>query len=116
MIVGHEKDVDANLMNAPEIKDAAMKALVSPEEGWDDHVMRVVEVGADGYTPFHTHPWPHINYILEGEGFLHMDGQDHAVTQGSYAFVPGGIKHQFKNAGKEQFKFICIVPKEGHIT
>jgi quercetin dioxygenase-like cupin family protein len=114
MIVSNEKQMEASLMNHPEVKDAAMKVLVGPQHGWSDYVMRVVELGPEGYSPKHAHPWPHINYMIEGQGVLHMEGRDHPVESGSYAFVPGDTLHQFKNTGPGKFKFICIVPKEGH--
>ena len=116
MIVSHEKEVPAVSADVPGLKNAAIKALVGPQEGWSDHVMRIVEVGEQGHTPKHSHPWPHINYILEGEGILHIDGKDNAVSAGSYAYVPTGSLHQFKNKGNGTFRFICIVPEEGHVT
>ncbi|MFW5865280.1 MAG: cupin domain-containing protein, partial [Candidatus Izemoplasmataceae bacterium] len=84
-------------------------------EGWLDYVMRLVSVKEGGFTPLHEHPWPHINYMVEGEGILMIDGVEHPVKAGSHAYVPKNTLHQFKNAGKEPFKFICIVPKEGHL-
>ena len=48
------------------------------------------------------------------EGVVLVGGREHAVTSGSYAYVPAGSHHQFKNTGSGKFRFICIVPKEGH--
>jgi quercetin dioxygenase-like cupin family protein len=114
MIVDHETNSMANPFNHPEVKNAAMKVLIGPEQGWADYVMRIIELAADGYSPKHTHPWPHINYMIEGRGILTIDGQDHPVEAGSYACVPADKEHQFKNNGTGIFRFICIVPKEGH--
>lgn len=113
-MIGHLDDLMKAMMDSPEVKEAGMKVLISPEEGWESHVMRVVELGEGGYSPKHTHPWPHINYMIEGEGVLFLDGKETSVKAGSYAFVPAGELHQFRNTGKGTFKFICIVPKEGH--
>jgi len=115
MPVGHVKDLNRIEIINPSVLHTSMKALVSPAEGWEGYVMRVVEVEENGYTPKHNHPWPHINYMIEGNGELEIDGVIHQVSSGSYAFVPGNALHQFRNAGKSVFKFICIVPKEGHI-
>ena len=104
------------IMNHPEVKSAAMKVLISPEQGWDGYVMRVIELGKNGYTPKHVHAWPHINYVLEGKGVLHLDGTDTPVEAGAYAYVPADRLHQYKNAGDGLFRFICIVPREGHIV
>lgn len=114
MIVANEKDVIAAPIESPEVKGAKIKALIGPQQGWGDHVMRVIELDEQGYSPAHAHPWPHINYMLEGRGVLMMEGKEHPVEAGGYAFVPAGTPHQFRNTGTEKFRFICIVPKEGH--
>jgi quercetin dioxygenase-like cupin family protein len=116
MTVRKENDLQPIVMESPEVKAAAMKVLISPAEGWDDHVMRIIELGEGGYSPKHTHQWPHINYILEGKGTLHIDGKDNPVEAGTYAYVPAGSLHQYKNEGNGMFRFICIVPKEGHVV
>ncbi|MFH0993835.1 MAG: cupin domain-containing protein [bacterium] len=113
-MVGNVRDLPGLEIRTNEAKAAVMKVLVSPAEGWDSHVLRVIEVGVGGYTPKHRHPWPHINYVIEGEGELMINGQTTSVTAGSYAFVPGDELHQFRNAGQTTFRFLCIVPKEGH--
>ena len=113
-MIGKISDVKKIELSGPLVKHASMKALVSPEEGWKDHVMRVVELGIDGFSPKHSHPWQHINYVLEGQGELEIDGVVTPISPGSYAYVPGNTLHQFRNIGQQTFKFICIVPVEGH--
>ncbi len=113
MIVGNLNDLEGKKIESPEVKNVLKKVLVSPNEGWEGYVMRVFELSEGGYAPKHSHPWPHINYIISGNGTLHIDGKDHEVKEGSFAFVPPGKLHQFSNNGKEDFKFICIVPEEG---
>ncbi|QLY40871.1 cupin domain-containing protein [Hujiaoplasma nucleasis] len=114
MIVNHIDNLESNKITHPDAKNAFMKVLVSEKEGWNDYVMRVVEVEENGFTPKHNHPWPHINYVIEGQGHIMIEGKLHPVKQGSYAYVPSDAIHQFRNTGKTMFKFICIVPKEGH--
>jgi quercetin dioxygenase-like cupin family protein len=114
MIVSHETKVPSLAVEMPEAKNAAMKVLIGEAQGWQDHVMRIIEVGEGGHTPKHTHPWPHINYMIEGRGKLYLDGEEQTVEPGSYAYVPAGREHQFRNTGSSLFRFICIVPKEGH--
>lgn len=114
MAIGHMKELEGVKMNHPAVKEATMKVAISPKEGWEGHVMRIMEVGPGGYTPKHNHPWPHINYVIEGNGSLLLEGEEQTIQAGSYAFVPPGELHQFKNTGNETLKFICIVPEEGH--
>ncbi len=115
MIISHLDKVIPIVMTGDTVNEASMKKLVGNEEGWDSHVMRVVELGVDGFSPKHSHPWPHINYIIEGEGILFLNGEENPIKAGSFAYVPSEALHQFKNTGKETLKFICIVPNEGHL-
>ncbi len=113
-MIGHLDQLESKVLTSSEVRDASMKVLVSPKEGWEGYVMRVLEVKEEGYTPKHQHPWPHINYVIEGDGELMIQGETQKIKAGSYAYIPGNTLHQFKNVGKGIFKFICIVPEEGH--
>ncbi|OJV66351.1 MAG: cupin [Clostridiales bacterium 38-18] len=114
MVVGNFNELLASEITSPEAKNAAMKVLVSPKEGWDGYVMRVIELENEGYSPKHQHNWPHINYVIEGNGTLLIGDTLHELKPGSYAYVPANTLHQFSNVGEGMLKFICIVPEEGH--
>lgn len=88
-------------------------SAIGAAQGWNGWSMRIFTLGKDGFTPFHSHPWPHINYIISGTGTVHVDGKEQAVKPGDTACVEAGEKHQFKNKGEGDFSFICIVPEEG---
>lgn len=113
-MVGNINDMVGSVITDPKAKDALMKVLISPQDGFEGYVMRVVEVQENGFTPKHSHPWPHINYMIEGDGELLINDTVNQVSSGSYAFVPQDALHQFRNTGKGTFKFICIVPEVGH--
>lgn len=108
-------NITSKAVKSDEVKLAKMKSLVGPDEGWGDYVMREVELGSLGYTPKHLHDWPHINYVLEGEGELFIDGEVKKIKEGSVMYVPSNIIHQYRNTSEARFRFICIVPKEGHV-
>jgi len=114
MFISNIDTIKANEINDPSVLNASIKVLIGPDEGWDSHVMRVIEIEEGGYSPQHSHPWPHINYVLEGEGSLLYNGEEKPIKKGSVPFISPNENHQFKNSGKEKFVFICIVPKEGH--
>jgi quercetin dioxygenase-like cupin family protein len=114
MSIGHKENLEKKPVTHPEAKEATMQVLISPNEGWEGYVMRIFEVAPGGFTPRHNHPWPHINYIIRGKATLHLNGEENALSPGSYAYVPAGALHQFRNTGDEPFEFICIVPEEGH--
>lgn len=111
MSIGHLDSLAGAPLAGDDLRAVVKKILVSPADGWSDHVMRVFELGPGGYTPRHAHDWFHVNYVISGEGSLFLDGVENPVTTGSYAFVPAGAEHQFRNVGEVPFRFICIVPE-----
>jgi quercetin dioxygenase-like cupin family protein len=114
-MVGHVADVAGQSLSGQDIEKVVKRLLVGPNDGWQGWALRLFELEAGGHTPRHDHPWPHINYITEGCGTLHLDGVDHEVDEGSFAYVPAGATHQFRNTGADTFAFICIVPEEGEV-
>jgi quercetin dioxygenase-like cupin family protein len=112
-VVGDKADVAAMQMAGDGIEGVMKRVLVSPEQGWDGWVMRLFDVDPGGHTPKHVHDWPHINFVANGRGVLVVDGEDHALEAGAYAFVPAGHEHQFRAAFDQPLSFICIVPAEG---
>jgi quercetin dioxygenase-like cupin family protein len=95
------------------VKNVTKTTAITSQEGWEGWSMRIFTLGKEGFTPKHTHDWPHINYIISGKGTLFIDGEKKNVAPGDTAYVKGGELHQFKNDGEEDFSFICIVPEEG---
>lgn len=114
-VVGEWRDLEARVLESPEVRGTSMVAVVGPEEGWEDHVMRIVTVEPGGYTPRHAHPWPHINLVLDGEGTVRTGEEIRKIRKGSYAFLPSGLEHQFVNTGESPLELVCIVPCEGHV-
>ncbi len=113
MTIGHVDEARPVKLDGPDLSGVTRKVLVGPLQGWTDHVMRVFELAPGGYTPKHSHEWFHVNYVLSGRGTLFLDGQQNDLQAGSFAFVPSGREHRFRNTGEEPFVFICIVPEPG---
>ena len=75
---------------------------------------RVFTIEPGGFTPYHNHPYEHMNYIIEGEGALvDLDGNEQALRGGDFALVHPDEKHQYRNKSKDKpFVMICGVPKQ----
>jgi len=113
MVVGYSDELAGAALTGHDMRGIVKKVLVSPAEGWDGWSMRLFELEPAGHTPRHRHDWPHINVVLSGSGTLHVDGVDHALRAGAYAYVPAGALHQFSAAPDAPLSFVCIVPAEG---
>jgi quercetin dioxygenase-like cupin family protein len=87
---------------------------LSREDGAPVYSYRVFTVDPGGYTPYHQHPYEHMNYIIEGEGVLVNEaGEQQLLKAGDFALVMPDEKHQYRNTSPDNpFKMICGVPKE----
>ena len=86
---------------------------LSRNDGAPVYACRVFTIEPGGYTPYHQHPYEHMNYIIEGEGALvNEKGEETPLKAGDFALVNPDEKHQYRNKGDKPFKMICGVPKE----
>ncbi len=111
-MINHENAIKEIKLEGKELKDVTKKILVGPRDGFDGY-FRIFKVAPGGYTPYHKHPWWHVNYVLEGEGKIVIEGKDNPIKKGSTAFIEENVTHQFVNTGNTELKFICLVPKDG---
>ena len=87
---------------------------ISKDDGSPLFSFRVFTIEPGGHTPFHRHPFEHLNYIIEGSGVIvNESGQEREVRKGDFALVLPDEKHQYKNKSiSEPMIMICAVPKE----
>lgn len=87
---------------------------LSKNDGTPAYSFRVFTIGTGGNTPYHNHPYEHLNYVISGNGFLvDEDGSERLIKTGDFAIVMPDEKHQFKNkSDNEDLIIICAVPKE----
>jgi len=84
--------------------------LITKEMGAPNFAMRLFEMEPKGFSPLHSHNWEHEVFVLEGEGIVVSENGETKLKAGDAVFVPPNERHQFKNNGKQPFKFLCLVP------
>ncbi len=84
--------------------------LITPGDGAPNFAMRVFRMVPGGEAPPHSHEWEHEVFILSGRGRATLDGEEHDLQPGTFLFIPGGVKHTFRNDGEEDLVFICLIP------
>jgi len=104
------KDIPAEKVEMDGVKDCQYQVAVSMRDGAPNFAMRIFEVAPGGNTPHHHHPYEHEIYVMEGQGTVWRDGQEVPIKPGDVLYIPADEKHQFKNAGNQPFKFMCLIP------
>ena len=87
--------------------------LITEADASPTAAMRLFEVGPGGSTPFHTHDWEHVVYVLEGKGKLAAKDGDAEFAAGDALLTEPGEEHNFVNTGDTTLKFLCVVPLRG---
>ena len=113
MFVKNIKDIERMEVSGEGINDVVKQVPVGPDQGWEDHILRVFTVRPGGNTPRHSHDWEHVNYVISGKGTLEIEGTKHQLETGHFAVVPPNKVHQYANTGDRDFVMICIVPAKG---
>lgn len=109
MHIFHYKEVKA--VDAEEgASKLKVRWLITKEMGAENFAMRLFQMEPRGHSPFHSHPWEHEVFILEGEGIVVGEGHERKFRAGNVIFIPPNEKHQFKNNGEKTVRFLCLVP------
>jgi quercetin dioxygenase-like cupin family protein len=96
------------------VKHTFKQVPLSRKDGAPHFSFRVFILEPGGHTPFHSHPFEHLNYIISGKGaVIREDGSEEPIRQGDFVMVLPGEQHQYRNLSeKAQLQFICAVPTE----
>lgn len=93
------------------VKNAFKQVPIGRADGTPTMSLRVFTLEAGGCTPQHSHPYEHVNYVIEGKGQLWSEQGWRDIGQGDFALVDPDERHQFRNASDKPLVFICLVPK-----
>lgn len=112
MLVTRLEQVEKTVPQMEGAKGIYKQVPLSVKDGVPTFSFRVFTIKSGGHTPFHQHPFEHMNYVIKGRGVLVAAGREHEFTKGDFALVLPDEKHQFRNTGKSDLIVICAVPKE----
>ena len=107
-------DTPKNKVNMTGAVGASKQVPLSKNDGAPVYSYRVFTMEPGGNTPYHQHNYEHMNYVIEGDGFLvNEEGEQLRIKKGDFALVLPNEKHQYRNGSDvNQFVMICGVPKE----
>ncbi len=92
-------------------KDVFIRWLVTKEDGAPNFAMRLFRVLPGGHTPYHSHPYEHEVFVLEGKGKLVFEDKEYELKSGTVVYIDPDKRHQFVNTShNEELKFICVIP------
>lgn len=106
----HYTDVPPDPVGEAGASGLTVRWVITEEDGAENFSMRVFEMAPGGSSPFHSHPWEHEVFILEGEGLVVTGDGELAISQGDVLFIPPGYRHQLTNSSNDRLAFVCLIP------
>jgi len=97
----------------PNARSVKVKWVFGPRDNVPNFYFRIFELAPGGRTPFHSHPYEHVVFVLEGEVVLKTRKGEISLTPRETAYIPPNEHHGFKNVKREiPARFICIIPAD----
>lgn len=107
------KDVKKKLVNMEGSLSVDVQMAITEDDGTPAYSMRVFTINPGGNTPYHEHPFEHINYVIKGKGILRIGEKDYLLEAGDCALIMPNQLHNYRNiSDRRKFVFACLVPKE----
>jgi mannose-6-phosphate isomerase-like protein (cupin superfamily) len=96
----------------PAKPDREFRFLVDRELGCRD-VTQFVGIIPPGRAPLHSHTYDEVIYVIEGEGKLHMEGDDRPLARGSCIHLPPLVEHCLENTGANKMRVLGVFYPQG---
>ena len=108
------EDIEKTRMAMEGVKNVWKQVPISKADGTPLVSLRVFTIMPGGHTPYHIHPFEHLNYIIDGEGAVVAEnGIERPIKKGDFVLVLPDEKHQYKNTSQQApMVMICGVPKD----
>ncbi|MEM0348757.1 MAG: cupin domain-containing protein [Candidatus Caldarchaeum sp.] len=101
---------DAEARPVDRARDTFIQVLVDARDGSANIFLRRFVIKPGGEIPAHSHPdMEHVQYVLRGEYEVVLDGVVHRVKAGDVLFIPAKTVHSYRNMGKEDAEFLCVI-------
>jgi mannose-6-phosphate isomerase-like protein (cupin superfamily) len=112
---GRERRVTVRYADQPALPaspNREFRYLVNQDAGCPD-VTQFVGVIPPGRAPLHSHTYDEVVYVLEGEGVLHLGGDETELGPGSCIHLPPFVLHSLENSGSKPMRVLGVFHPSG---
>lgn len=96
----------------PASPNREFRFLVDKNVGCHD-VTQFVGIIPPGRAGLHSHVYDEVVYVIEGEGVLHIGGQDTPIEGGSCIHLPPLVEHCLENTGANNMRVLGVFHPQG---
>jgi mannose-6-phosphate isomerase-like protein (cupin superfamily) len=110
-----DRRVTVRFADQPELpasSERTFKYLVNEDAGCFD-VTQFVGIVQPSKAPFHSHTYDEVGYIVEVEGFAHIEGESIPLRAGSCFHLSPGQEHCIENSGPTPMRILGVFHPSG---
>jgi mannose-6-phosphate isomerase-like protein (cupin superfamily) len=96
----------------PASPNREFRYLVNQEAGCPD-LTQFVGVIPPGRAPLHSHTYDEVVYVVDGEGVLHLGGEQTELRPGSCIHLPPLVEHSLENTGPTPMRVLGVFHPSG---
>jgi mannose-6-phosphate isomerase-like protein (cupin superfamily) len=107
--------VTVRFADQPELtasSERTFRYLVNQDAGCFD-VTQFIGIVQPSKAPFHSHTYDEVGYIVEGEGFAHIEGESMPLRPGSCFHLAPGQEHCIENSGTAVMRIMGVFHPSG---
>ena len=112
---GGERRVTVHYADQPALPaspNREFRYLVNQDAGCPD-VTQFVGVIPPGRASLHSHTYDEVVYVVEGEGVLHLGGEETELRPGSCIHLPPLVMHSLENSGSTPMRVLGVFHPSG---
>ena len=107
-----QQDRPLEVYNDQAAQGVSRTNLISDKDGAPNFTMRLFQVEPEGFSPYHSHDYEHVVYVVHGNGELRYVSGTTKFQAGDSIVVSPNEEHQFRNTGNEPLLFTCTIPHQ----
>jgi mannose-6-phosphate isomerase-like protein (cupin superfamily) len=92
--------------------ERTFRYLINQDAGCLD-VTQFIGIVQPSKAPFHSHTYDEVGYIVEGEGFAHIEGESVPLRPGSCFHLAPGQEHCIENSGTTAMRILGVFHPSG---
>jgi mannose-6-phosphate isomerase-like protein (cupin superfamily) len=92
--------------------ERTFKYLINQDAGCLD-LTQFIGIVQPSKAPFHSHTYDEVGYIVEGEGFAHIEGESVPLRPGSCFHLAPGQEHCIENSGTTAMRILGVFHPSG---
>ena len=104
-LVVDEAGLEQETWSDPVRGEVGFRTLFGGDLTTTDFTAGVADLEVGGWLGHHRHEPSEIYYVLQGEGVLTIEGEEHAVRSGTAVYVPSNSEHGIRNTGDGLLRF-----------